>query len=179
MKQSILALVMTVVMCFTNIGCSTPETSQLVTALNAVADASSVAVVITSSLVATGKVDPAIATEVSSYATNISVAVTASIAVLNGTEPNPQKIAAITAAFGKVAAPAFGENAPQIAASIDAVSAAVKIFLNRLTSSGLLKAANAAPNAKIVLEKGDKAKMKEIQKKAAEVTAQAVALKSL
>lgn len=150
------------------VGCTPPTTSNLITALNAVSDASSVAVVVTSSLVALGKLDPAVAAQVSMYSTGVSQAVNVSVAELNGPDSNPTKIATITAAFAKVAAPAFGSNAPEVSAAIDAVSAAIKIFVNQLTSSGLLKLAKAAPTAKITLTSGDKTVLKQITKKTAQ-----------
>jgi hypothetical protein len=179
--KKLLSLFLALVLCLVSVGCST-QTSDLVTALNAVSDASSVAVVVTSSLVAMGKLDPAVGDQVSQYATAVGGAVTTSIAELNSSDPNPQKITVISAAFAKVAAPAIGSaagaNAQQVSAAIDAVSAAVKIFLGRLNSSGTLKLANAAPTAKIKLEPGDKALMKQIQKKNAETMAKAAALKT-
>lgn len=157
--------------------CST-KTSDLVSALNTVADSASVAVVVTSSLVALGKIDPEIGEQVSAYAQGVGTAVNVSIAELNSTtSTNPQKIAAISAAFAKVATPAFGTKAPQISATIDTVSAAIKIFISRLNSNGLLKAANAAPTAEIKLEGGDKALLKEIQKKTAKTLETAETLK--
>lgn len=180
MVKSMLAVFMAAVMCFTTVGCgNAPTPSQLVTALNTVADAASVAVVVTQSLVATGKVDAEIGVQVSVYAQGIGTAVNTSIAELNGPAPNPQKIQAIVAAFAKVATPAFGEKAPQVNAAIEAVSAAVKIFLNNLQSSGVLKAAKDHPNASpnIVLSKSDKATLKLTQSKIADTLAKAAALK--
>jgi len=177
--KSVLAVIMATVMMFTTVGCGTPKTSDLVTALTAVSDASSVAVIVTQSLVVLGRIDQGTADQVSDYSSGIGTAVQASIAELNGTNTNPQKIAAITAAFAKVASPAFGENAPQVKAAIEAVSAAVKIFLNQLNNAGLLRAANAAPNAPIKLESGDKAALKAIQKKVADTNLKAAKLKEV
>lgn len=158
------------------VGCTPPNTSQLVTALNAVSDAASVAVVVTSGLVAFGQVDPAVGDQVATYATGVTQAVSTSIAELNSADTNPVKIDVITAAFAKVAAPAIG-NVPQVNAVIDAVSAAVKNFLNNLTSTGNLKLAKAAPNVKIVLANGDKAKLQKISQKIVETQAAASQLK--
>ena len=177
--KSILSVFMTMVLLVGSVlttGCNT-QTSDLVTALNAVSDAASVSVVVTSSLVALGKVDPAVADQVSQYAQGVGGAVNTSIAELNSADTNPQKIAAITAAFAKVATPAFGTNATQISAAIDAVQAAVKVFLSHLNSAGVLKLANAAPTAPIKLAPGDKAMMKQMQKKTADTIAKAAALK--
>lgn len=176
MMKSVLALFMAAVMVVTT-GCKPPQTSDLITALSTVSDASSVAVVVTQSLVLVGKVDQSVADQVSEYASGISTAVQTSITELNSTNTNPQKIAAITAAFAKVATPAFGENAVQVNAAIVAVSAAVKIFLNQLNNAGFLKAANAAPTAKIKLESGDKAALKAIEKKVADTKLKAAKLK--
>ena len=174
--KSILSVFMALILCLASVGCGT-GTSNLVTALNAVSDAANVSVVVTSSLVALGKIDQATADQVSQYATGVGGAVNTSIAELNSADPNPQKITVITAAFAKVATPAFGPNSAQISATIDAVSAAIKIFLSHLNSTGTLKLAAAAPAAKIVLAPGDKAVMKAMQKKTADTLAKAAALK--
>lgn len=161
------------------VGCTPPNTSQLITALNAVADASSVAVVVTQSLVALGKVDQATADKVATYATAVDGAVTTSIAELNSTDTNAIKISKVSAAFAAVAAPAFGTQAPAITAAIAAVEAAVNIFLNQLNSSGVLTAAKVAPNVKptSLMVKGDKVLLKKVQAKVAETNALAAKLK--
>jgi hypothetical protein len=161
------------------VGCTPPNTSQLVTALNAVADASSVAVVVTQSLVALNKVSPDVANEVATYSQGVSTAVTTSVAELNSSDSNPVKISKITAAFAAVSAPAFGTQAPAVTAAIQAVSTAINIFLNQLQSSGVLKAAAVAPGVKPVdlLKKGDKATLKKAVAKCAETSAKAELLK--
>jgi hypothetical protein len=150
-------------------GCGKVTPSSLVTALNAVADAANVAVVVTSSLVVSGTVSQSVATQVQTYATGIDQAVAASIAELNSADTNPVKIANISAAFAKVAAPAFGTQAPAITAAISAVTAAVDIFLQQLNSNGVLTAAKAAPKVSpaLVLSHGDKSMLKKIQTKVA------------
>jgi hypothetical protein len=160
------------------VGCTPPNTSQLVTALNAVADASSVAVVVTESLVALGKVSPQVAAQVSTYATGVNGAVTTSIAELNSTDPNPVKITKITAAFAAVATPAFGTQAPAITAAINAVATAVEIFLGQLNSSTTVKLAKVAPKVAptSLMVKGDKDLLKKIQAKVAETNAKAAKL---
>jgi hypothetical protein len=161
------------------VGCTPPNTSQLVTALNAVSDASSVAVVVTQSLVALGKVSPDVANEVAVYSQGVSGAVTTSVAELSSADPNPVKISKITAAFAAVAAPAFGTNAPAVSAAIQAVSTAINIFLNQLSSAGVLKMAAAAPGVKpmSLLGKGDKAMLKKAVAKCSETSAKAELLK--
>jgi nitrate/nitrite-specific signal transduction histidine kinase len=159
------------------VGC-TPNTSNLVTALNAVADASSVAVVVTQALVALGKVSPDVGNQVGVYSTAVDQAVTTSIAELNSTDINSVKIADITAAFAKVVTPAFGTQAPEITAVVNAVVAAVDIFLNQLNSTGVLTAAKVAPKVApaSLLAKGDKTMLKKIQTKVAETNALAAKL---
>jgi hypothetical protein len=149
-------------------GCGTSTPSNLVTALNAIGDAASVAVVVTEALVATGSVSPDVAAKVSVYATGVSGAVTTSIAELNSTDTNPVKIANITAAFAKVAVPAFGSNAPAVSAAISAVQAALDIFLQQLNSPVVAAAAKAAPTASpmLVLNRADKSLLKKIGIKA-------------
>lgn len=161
------------------VGCTPPNTSQLVTALNAVADASSVAVVVTQSLVALGKVSPDVAAQVATYSTGVNQAVTTSVAELNSTDTNPIKITKISAAFAAVAAPAFGSQSPAISAAVSAISVAIELFLNQLNSAGVLKMAARAPNvapASLML-KGDKDLLKKIQEKVAETNAMAAKLK--
>lgn len=155
----------------------TPTTSNLITALNAVADASSVAVIVTQSLVALGKVSPDVANQVSVYAQGVDQAVTTSIAELNSNDTNPVKITNISAAFAKVAAPAFGNNAPLVVTAIGAVTVAIDIFLRQLNSSQVLAAAKGAPTVapSLTMTRGNKAMLKNISKKVAET--QAVALK--
>lgn len=174
--KSILAVFMACVMCLASVGCGTP-TSNLITALNAVSDAASVAVVVTQALVATGQVDQATANLVSTYATSVSNAVNTSTTELNSKDTNAQKIAVITAAFAAVAAPAFGANAPAVLAAINAVTAAINIFISQLNSSTVVTAAKAAPHAPIVLNSADKAMLKKIKAKTAQTLAAAVALK--
>jgi hypothetical protein len=177
MMKSIVSVLLVCVLLL--VGCTPPNTSQLVTALNAVADASSVAVVVTGSLVAVGKVSPDVAAQVANYSQGVNGAVTVSIAELNSADTNPVKISKISAAFAAVAAPAFGDKSPQVAAAIQAVSAAINIFLNQLHSSGVLKLAAAAPHAKPMdlLKKGDKAALKKTAAKCVETNAQAELLK--
>ena len=161
------------------VGCTPPSTSQLSTALNAVADASSVAVVVTQSLVAIGKVSPEVANQVAVYSQSVNNAVTTSVAELNSTDTNPVKISKISAAFAAIAAPAFGTQAPAVTAVIQAVSAAVNIFLNQLHSSSVVKLAAAAPHAKpmSLLKKEDKTVLKKAVAKCAETNAKAELLK--
>jgi len=149
-------------------GCGTTTPSNLVTALNAVGDAASVAVVVTQALVATGAVSPDVAAQVSTYATGVSGAVTTSIAELNSTDTNPVKIANITAAFAKVVAPAFGTNAPAVQAAITAVQTAIDIFLQQLGSQTATMAAAKAPTVSpmLALSRADKSLLKKIETKA-------------
>lgn len=176
MMKSIISVLLVCVLLL--VGCTPPNTSQLVTALNAVAEASSVAVVVTQSLVGLGKVDQDTANLVAVYAQGVDKAVATSIVELNSADTNAIKISKITAAFALVATPAFGANAPQIAAAVQAVSAAINIFLGQLNSSGMLKMAAAAPNVKpaSLLSKGDKAMLKKTQSKVAETDALAAKL---
>lgn len=178
MLKSIVSVLLVSVLLLAGCG-GTVTPSTLVTALNAVADAANVAVVVTSTLVATGKVDQSVADQVQLYATGVDGAVTASIAELNSTDTNPVKIANITAAFAKVAAPAFGANAPAVTAAIRAVTATINIFLQQLSSPSVMKAAMAAPKVAptIVLSKGDKSMLKKIQTKVAATNALAATLK--
>jgi hypothetical protein len=161
------------------VGCTPPNTSQLVTALNAVADASSVAVVVTGSLASLGKLSPDVASQVATYSQGVNGAVTVSIAELSSLDSNPVKITKISTAFAAVATPAFGDKSPQVGAAIQAVSAAINIFLNQLHSAGVLKLAVAAPHAKPMdlLKKGDKATLKKTQAKCLETNAKAELLK--
>lgn len=177
MFKSIVSVFMATILCLASVACTPAQTSSLVTALNTVSDAASVAVVITSSLVAVGKVDPSIGNQVSVYASGIGGAVNVSVTELNSNDTNPQKIAAITAAFTKVAVPVMGPNGQQISAAIDAVSATVKIFLSHLNSAGVLKVAKNAPTAKIVLSSSDKSMLKKIEQKTAKTLEVAAELK--
>lgn len=167
--KKLTTLLLTVVLCISMVGCST---SNLVTALNAVSDASSVAVVVTSSLVALGKVSPDVAAQVSTYAQGVSKAVTVANAELNSSDTNPVKITVITAAFAQVATPAFS-NAPEVSAAISAVSVAVQIFLNQLTSSGVLTLARTSPDVKIKMSVGDKLTLHKMMGKVAKTDAAA------
>ena len=175
--KSILAVFMALVLTFSLVGCG--STSQLVTALNAVADASSVAVVLTETLAGTGKIDPAVATQVANYAQGVTTAVQESIAELSSADTNPVKITKITADFAAVAAPAFGPGtSPQIQAAIQAVSAAVQLFLNQLHQPTVLTLAKVSPVKAVKLSVGDKSALKSINKKAAAVFQHAAKLKA-
>lgn len=165
MRNAITSILLVTALFATTIGCTT-TTSTIVTALNAVSDAASVAVVVTSSLAAVGKVDPAVAAQVSDYAAGVTTAVQASIAELKTTDANPQKILVISSDFAKVAVPAFaGTNSAPILAVIDAVQTAVKNFLSQLNSNGVLTVAKAMPTKTVKLTSGDKTMLKEIDKK--------------
>jgi hypothetical protein len=178
MKSFLVSFLTVVLICLSMTACTTPSTSNLVVALNAIADSSSVSVVIINGLAISGTVSPAVVAEVSAYAQGISGAVTTSITELNSADSNPQKIVAISTAFAAVAAPAFGPStSPQIVAVINAVGSAVKLFLSQLNGPSLKTAATLAPHTKIVLEKGDKATLKKIQAKVAATKAKAIALK--
>ncbi len=177
--KSILAVLMASILCLASVGCGSGTTSGLITALNVVSDAANVAVVLTSSLAAAGEVSPAVAAEVSAYATGIGTAVNTAVSELNSSDPNPQKILIITTAFANVTVPAFGPNAPEIAAVINAVSAAVQVLLSQLHSAGLTALARTAPTATLNLTKADKSALKVIKKKTAETLATAAALKAI
>jgi hypothetical protein len=177
--KSTLAVLMALILCLTSVGCGSGTTSGLITALNVVSDAANVAVVLTSSLAAAGKVDPAVAAEVSAYATGIGTAVNTAVSELKSSDPNPQKILIITTAFANVAVPAFGPNAPEISAVIAAVSAAVQLLLSQLNSAGLTALARTAPTATPSLTRADKSALKAIQKQTAETLAKAAALKAI
>ena len=176
--KSTLAVLMALVLCLASVGCGLGTTSGLITALNVVSDAANVAVVLTSSLAAAGKVDPAVAAEVSAYATGIGTAVNTAVSELNSSDPNPQKILVITTAFANVAVPALGVNAPEVSAVIKAVSVAVQLFLSQLNSAGVTALARTAPAAAIRLTGADKSALKAIHKKTAETLAKAAALKA-
>jgi len=150
------------------VGCGTSTPSNLITALNAVGDAASVVVVVTQALVATGTVSPDVAAQVSTYAIGVSGAVSTSIAELNSTDTNSVKIANITAAFAKVVTPAFGSNAPAVTAAINAVQAAIDIFLQQLGSQTVTMAAAKAPTVSpmLALSRADKSLLKKIETKA-------------
>ena len=176
--KSILAIFMAFVLTFSLVGCG--STSQLITALNAVADSSSVAVVLTSALAAAGKLDPAVATQVANYAQGVTTAVQQSITELNSVDTNPIKITKITADFAAVAAPAFGPGtAPQVQAAIQAVSAAVQIFLRQLNTPATLTLAKLSPVKAVKLSMGDKAALKSINKKAVGIFKDAAQLKAV
>jgi len=176
MMKSLVSCFLVCVLLLTGCGTITPST--LVTALNAVADAANVAVVVTSGLVATGTVSQAVATQVQTYATGVDGAVTTSIAELNSTDTNPVKIANITAAFAKVATPEFGTNAPAVSAVISAVTAALDIFLQQLNSTAVTSLAKANPTVAptLLMSRGDKSMLKKIQAKVAETNALAAKL---
>jgi len=161
-----------------SVGCGTPA-SNLVVALNAVSDAASVAVVVTQALVATGKLDQATANLVSTYATSVATAVNTSTTELDSKDTNAEKIAVITSAFAQVAAPAFGSNAPTVLAAIQAVTAAINIFISQLNSSSVTSLAKLAPHVspKMAMGRADKAMLKKIKTKTAQTLAAAVALK--
>lgn len=160
------------------VGCGTTTPSTLITALNAVGDAASVAVVVTQALVATGTVSPSVAAQVSTYATGVSNAVTTSITELNSTDINTVKIANITAAFAQVVVPVFGTNAPAVQAAISAVQVAVDIFLQQLNSTAVVSAAKANPTVAptLVLTRTDKSLLKKIETKAEATKVAAAAL---
>ncbi len=80
--KSTLAVLMALILCLASLGCGPGTTSSLITALNVVSDAANVAVVLTSSLAAAGKLDPAVAAEVSAYATGIGTAVNTAVSEL-------------------------------------------------------------------------------------------------
>ena len=169
--KSTLAVLMAFILCLASVGCGTGTTSTLITALNVVSDAANVAVVITSSLAAAGEVDPVVAAAVSAYATGIGTAVN-TVAELNSSDPNPQKILVITTAFANVAVPAFGPDALLVGAAIKAVSAAVQVLLSQLNSAGVTALARTAPRATISLTGRDKSALKAIKKKTAETFAE-------
>lgn len=177
--KSTFAVLMALILCLASVGCGPGTTSGLITALNVVSDAANVAVVLTSSLAAAGKVDPAVAAEVSAYATGIGTAVNTAVSELNSSDPNPQKILVITTAFANVTVPAFGPNAPEVGAAIAAVSAAVQVLLSQLNSTGLTAMARIAPAATLSLTGPDKSALKTIKKKTAETLAKAAALKAI
>lgn len=175
--KSLLAIFMAFVMCLATVGCGTPA-SNLVVALNAVSEAASVAVVVTQALVATGKLDQATADQIATYSASVGAAVTTATVELNSKDTNPVKIEKITAAFAAAAAPAFGANSATIQAAINAVAAAINIFLSQLGSAPVVTAAVAHPHAPIVLNSGDKAMLKKITAKNAETLAAAAKLKA-
>ena len=141
------------------------KTSDLIVALGAVQDAASVAVVVAQGLVAVGKLDPQVATLVDTYAKLTSEAVTKSIAELNTSDPNPQKISVITAAFTPLLVPSLGSNvSAQVQAVVQAVVSAIQIFLGQLGGTPA-KLAKVAPNTKITLTMGDKSMLKQIHTK--------------
>jgi hypothetical protein len=177
--KSTLAVLMALMLCLASVGCGSGTASGLVTALGVVSDAASVAVVLTTSLAAAGRIDPAVAAEVSAYATGIGTAVNTAVSELDSSDPNPQKIVVITAAFANVAVPAFGPNAAEAAAAIKAVSAAVELLLSRLNSTGVTALARSAPTATLSLTGADKSALKAIRKKTAETLAKAAALKAI
>ncbi|MGA7409266.1 MAG: hypothetical protein WBW33_02210 [Bryobacteraceae bacterium] len=177
--KSTFAVLMALVLCLASVGCWSGTTSGLITALNVVSDAANVAVVLTSSLAAAGKVDPAVAAEVSAYATGIGTAVNTAVSELDSSDPNPQKILVITTAFANVTVPAFGPNAPEVSAVINAVSAAVQVLLSQLNSTGLTAMARTAPTATVSLTWPDKSALKAIKKKTAETLVKAAALKAI
>ena len=170
---------MALLLCLASAGCGSGTTSGLITALNVVSDAANVAVVLTSSLAAAGKVDPAVAAEVSAYATGIGTAVNTAVAELDSSDPNPQKILIITTAFANVAVPALGSNVPEVSAVITAVSAAVQVLLSQLNSPGVTALARTAPTAVPALTRADKSALSSIKKKTAETLAKATALKAM
>lgn len=174
--KSILAVFMASVMALASVGCGT-TTSNLITALNAVSDAASVAVVVTQALVATGAVSQADANLVSTYATGVATAVNTSTTELNSKDSNAEKIAVITTAFAEVAAPALGPNSATIEAAIQAVVSTISIFIAQLNSSTVVTAAKLVPHAPIVLNSADKAMIKKIKAKTALTLAAAVSLK--
>jgi len=174
--KSMIAVFMAFVMALCSVGCGTP-TSNLIVALNAVSDAASVAVVVTQALVATGKVDQATANLVATYSASVGTAVNTATTELNSTDTNAVKIEKVTAAFAAVAAPAFGANAPEILAAINAVTAAINIFIQQLQGTSVTAAAKAAPHAPIVLSHNDKMMIKKIHTKTAEMMAAAAKLK--
>lgn len=169
--KSIIAVLMTLALCIFTVGCST--TSTLVTTLDAVSDAASVAVVVTQGLVATGSVDQTTANEVASYCTAVSTAVNESITELNSTDTNAVKIDLIVADFTQVATPAFGSDASQVSAAISAVSSAIQLFLNELHSTNVLLAAQTHPTAplSLAMNRADRSTLKRIQAKTARTLA--------
>ena len=174
--KSMLAVFMAAVMCLTSIGCGTPA-SNLIVALNAVSDAASVAVVVTQALVVTGKVDQETADLVSTYSASVGTAVNTTMVELNSTDTNAQKIEKITAAFAQVAVPAMGKNSTAILAAINAVTAAINIFISHLNGAPVVAAAKLSPHAAIVLNSSDKTLLKKIKTKNAETLAAAASLK--
>jgi len=177
--KSILAMFMAAVLCLTTIGCGGSTTSNLVTALNAVADAASVAVVVTQGLVSTGTVSQADATLVATYSTAISTAASQSITELGTTDTNVVKIGKITADFAAVVAPNVPGGAA-IAPLILAITSAVQIFMSQLNSAPVVAAAKAAPHAPVslVLSGADKTLLKKTQATAASTVLKANVLKA-
>ncbi len=177
--KSVVAVFMALVLCLASVGCGNGTQSNLITALNAVADAASVAVVVVDGLAATGKISPADAALVATYVTSVGTATNQSITELNSTDTNSVKIGKITGYFAVVAAPALPPSiGPLIGPIISAVVTTIDLFIHQLNGPAVVTAAAAAPRAAIKLTGADKAALKSIQKKTAETTAKAAALKT-
>ena len=173
--KSIVAVLMVACLSFGTVGCSN-QTSTLITSLNAVAEASSVAVVVVAGLQAAGKVSDADAALVTTLSVQVGTASNKSIAELNSADSNPQKITVISALFANIVIPQFntGLSAATVNGIVQAVAGAIQVFLGQLHGNAVLTAAHAYPTEPIKLSRGDKNTIKAIQKKIAETNAAAV-----
>jgi hypothetical protein len=172
--QAILATFMAGILALTTVGCT--PTSNLVTTLNAVADAASVAVVVAQGLAAAGKISPADAALIATYASGVSTAVTESITELSSSDTNPIKITKISGFFAAVAVPAI-PGGSALAPYITAIVQVVTQFIGQLNSSTVLTAAKVAPKAPLKLTMGDKMALHKTKKKADATIAVAAKLK--
>ena len=175
--QSVVAVFMALVMGLFSVGCGTA--SNLVTLLNAVADAASVATVVAAGLAATGTISQTDATAVATYATEVSTAVNQSVTELGTTDTNPVKITDITGYFAAAIAPNFSGGSALVPV-IQAIVTTVTQFISQLTSSTVLTAARVAPTVSVslVLTRADKSLLKKTKATATATIASAAKLKT-
>lgn len=175
--KSILTGLMVGVLSVSLIACQTSATP-LVTSLNAVADAASVAVVAAAAFEAAGKLSPATATEIENLSSAVHTSVLATETELATTDTNIQKITVITQDFQPVLKfVVTGPDAVLLQAVVVAVTTTAQLFLGQLNSTPVLMAAKLAPKAPIKLTHGDKVAMKAMNAKLVVTAAQAAKLK--
>jgi hypothetical protein len=150
------------------VGCGGPVTpTSLITDLQAVGDAASVAVVTAEALQVAGVIPASVAQTVISAGQATAAAVTQSVTELGSTDSNPMKISRIILYFTAVPINTAGMP-PAAAALIGAISAAVQVLLTDLGNAQVVSAAKAAPQVSPItlLTNGDKIALKAINTKA-------------
>lgn len=167
MKKSIIALL--VAFCMFVVGCTSQQ--KVVTALQGVSIAASVAVPTIIALEASGKINAADAKLALTYAGLVSTASSKATAELQSNDPSNTKISVIIADFEPIAAPSIGSSSPEVFAAVNAISSAVTLLVSELKSGQITvtTSRNAPTSVKVAIDnlklsRSDKNVLKQVKK---------------